>query len=130
VTFDSTSPIEHTALALGDVLLLAALASFIVFALTYTWITAWEDNPLGRHLMQSTLALVLLLSLPSGFEVFDAEFPGWQYARIAILLFLATIALRRTKMLLAAQRAARIKKREADRAAADHAGEDSTKEIS
>lgn len=125
----STSPVEHFALAAGDVLLLAALVAFLVFAFTYTYLTAWEEASLGRHLMQSTLALILLLSLPSGFEVFDAEYPGFEFARIAIFTFLVVIAVRRTKMLLAAQRAARIKKQETDRAAADPI-EDPTKEIS
>lgn len=124
-----TSPTEHTVLAVGDVLLLVALAAFIVFALVYTYLTAWEEASLGRHLMQSTLALILLLSLPSGFEVFDAEYPGFEWARIAIFAFLVSIAVRRTKMLLAAQRAAKIKKREADRLAADRTG-DPTKETS
>lgn len=99
---------DYTALLLGDLLVLGAMAAFILFALVYSYLVAWETAPFGRYLMQSAIALILVLSLPSNFVILEATYPLYGWFRVGVLMFLLYVAVRYVRLLLRLQKAGRV----------------------
>lgn len=88
----------------GDYLRIIALVVFFAFALVYAYRTSWERTQFGRHMMQSTVSHILLLSLATGFYFFDTEYNGYLIVRVLVYIFVTYVAISRFRIMFNAQK--------------------------
>lgn len=103
----TASNADYVALFIGDLLVLAAMITLIVFAMVYAYIVAWEQAEFGRYLMQAAIAMILVLTLPTNYEVFEATYPLYGWFRVAVFCFLIYVGIRYIRLVIRIQRAAR-----------------------